>query len=670
MSETENNPNESNEQETPKKKQEKAKTPMLDSFGEDLSKKAAEGTLNAVIGREEEIDRVIQVLSRKNKKNPILIGSAGTGKTAIVEGLARKIHEKKVSRVLHNKRVIALDLGSVVAGTKYRGQFEERMKAIIEELKENPDVILFLDEIHTIIGAGNSSGGLDVSNMLKPALSRGYMQVVGATTPEEYKKSIEKEGALERRFQKVAVEEPLKADVKSMLKQIKDIYENFHNVSYSDEVIDYIVELADRYINGRFNPDKSIDLLDETGSRIHIDNLKMPEKVLVLEKRIEEIKLDKDGFVKQQRYEEAAKIRDEEKNILRELELKKIEWEKEEKENKVPITEEDVAKVISKMTGIPISKLTQSEGEKLLGLEDKLRTSVIGQDEAVKKVAEAIQISRSGLNDPKKPIASFLFLGPTGVGKTSLVKRLAKELFDDEEAMIRLDMSEYTMPHDVTKITGASPSFVGYGDRNGFSDRVKEKNYCIILLDEIEKAHKDCLRPFLQILDSGHMTDGEGRKINFKNTVIVMTSNIGSKELSSFKKVGFDTNSQPVDESRSVLEKALKKALAPEFINRIEEIIYFNSLTKENAKEIVDIEVAKFIAHVKEQGFDIKVSEKVKDIILEDGFSAEYGARSVQRMVKQHLQKPLSVSILSGKIKKDGINKVEWDEKNKEIVIK
>jgi ATP-dependent Clp protease ATP-binding subunit ClpC len=677
MSELEdNNPNpnggNNNQQQEEKKRPEKSKTPMLDTFGRDLTKLASEGKIEPVIGREKEIDRVIQILSRKKKNNPILVGEPGTGKSTIALGLAKKIFDKKVSRILHNKRVVELDLGLIVAGTKYRGQFEERMKGLLTEIEENVDLILFIDEVHTLLGSGNSSGAMDGANMFKPALARGTMQLIGATTFAEYKNSIEKDGALERRFQKVSVEEPSKKEVLEMLYQIKGMYEDFHNVTYTDEAIKSSVEFADRYINGRFFPDKAIDVIDEVGSRAHIDNMKTPEDVIKIEKKMEELNEKKQKFVKQQKYEDAAKMRDEERKILLELEAKKKEWENEEKKNRVKVTEEDVAKVIANMTGIPASKITQKEGEKLLKLPSELRLSVIGQDEAVDKVAEAIQISRAGLNNPKKPISSFLFLGPTGVGKTSLVKKLAKEMFNDEEAMIRLDMSEFTMPHEVSKIVGSPPGFVGYSERNGFTDKVREKNYCIILLDEIEKAHKDCLRPFLQVLDEGHMKDAENRKINFKNTIIVMTSNIGTKELASYKKVGFETNESEVDDKKSVIEKALKKTLPPEFINRIDEIVYFNSLSKDNAKEIVDIEVNKFIEQIKAEGYDVQVTEKVKDIILEDGFSTEYGARPIQRMVRQYLQKPLSLSILSGKAKKatEGKVKIDWNEEKKEITVK
>jgi ATP-dependent Clp protease ATP-binding subunit ClpC len=659
----------SKNQETSNKKVPKSKTPFLDNFGKDLTKLALDGKLEQVIGREEEIDRVIQVLSRKKKNNPVLVGSPGVGKTAIVEGIAKKIVEKKVSRVLHNSRVISLDLSSVVAGTKYRGQFEERMKAIIEEIQENPEVIIFIDEIHTIVGAGNSAGSLDASNMLKPALSRGTIQVIGATTIDEYKQSIEKDGAMERRFQKVMVEPTSVEQTKFILNQVKGIYENHHNVIFDDKSLELAVELADRYITSREFPDKAIDIIDEVGARVHIDNIVMPETLLKIEKEIDKTRADKDFHVKRQDYEAAAKARDKERVLLSELELKQIEWEEEESKNKVQISEKDIATVVSKMIGIPVSKITEDEGVKLLNMPNILKEKIVGQDDAVLKVSEAIQISKAGLNNPKKPIASFLFLGSTGTGKTQLSKQLAKYLFNDENALIRLDMSEYQEGHSISKLIGSPPGYVGYEDNTSqLSEKVRNKPYSVVLFDEIEKAHPSISKILLQILDDGILTDGQGRKINFKNTIVIMTSNVGTKELSEHRSMGF-TKPDGVDVSE-IIEKALKKQFAPEFINRIDNKVVFNKLNEKDIEKIVDIHVNEFVEESLKQEFKITVGPKLKKIIAKDGYSAEFGARPILRMITSLIQKPLAKSVLSGTLKKGGSAQIEWDEKTNDVVVK
>lgn len=669
MAEIENGAPQPQQEET-KKKQEKSKTPMLDTFGKSLTKMAIEGKLEPVIGREKEIDRVIQILSRKKKNNPILVGEPGVGKSCIAYGLALKIVEKKVSRILHNKKLIELDLSLIVAGTKYRGQFEERMKAIIEEIVANDDIIVFVDEIHTMVGSGNSAGGMDGANMLKPALSRGEIQMIGATTVSEFKQSFEKDGALNRRFQRVSIEEPSKDETKAMLKQVKVLYEDFHKVSFSDAVIDFAVELSDRYISGRHNPDKSIDTLDECGSRIRIDNIRMPEGIIALEKRIDEIAIEKDKFVKQQKYEDAAKVRDEERRIIVDMHKKQEDWNKEEEKNKIVITEDDVASVIANMTGIPVKKLTEREGDKLIKMPATLKQRIIGQDEAVQKVSEAIQIARSGLSNAKKPVASFLFLGGTGCGKTECAKALAEYLFNDETNLIRLDMSEYHMEHTTSRLIGSPPGFVGSSEGGQLTEKVKNKPFSVVLLDEIEKAHSTVHKIFLQILDEGEIFDAAGVKINFKNTIIIMTSNIGSKELLEYKRVGFDTGVDAKMDTNAILEKALKKTFPMEFINRIDEKVIFNKLSKENINEIVEIHINKFIKLTKEQGFDVDISKSLNEKIAKEGFSDEYGARPVVRACREYLQKPLSLYILSGKIKKDKMNKMDWDSKKEEVTIK
>lgn len=655
--------------ETSTRKKDKTKTPMLDGFGKDLTKLAKEGKLESVIGREQEIDRVIQILSRKKKNNPVLIGEPGVGKTAIAEGLAMKIFEKNVSRVLHGKRIISLDLSLVVAGTKYRGQFEERMKAIIDEIEQNEDVIVFIDELHTIIGAGNAAGSLDASNMIKPALARGLMQVIGATTIDEYKKTIEKDGAMERRFQKVMVEEPSIEQTKEIIHRSKKSYEDFHGVVFEDSAIDSAVEMADRYITGRFFPDKAFDVIDEVGSRTHIDNLKTPPEILELEQQIADTVLEKDTFVKNQQYEQAAKIRDKEKELNRSLELKKVEWENDEKNNRFPVTEADVAKVMSKMLGIPVTKITEDEGVKLINMPEELKKRVVGQDNAVVKVAEAIQRNRAGLNNPNKPIASFIFLGSTGVGKTELAKSLAKYLFNDEDAMIKIDMSEYTEPHTIAQLKGSPPGYVGYEEGGQLTEKVRNKPYSVVLFDEIEKAHPLVHNIFLQILDEGKLTDGKGLTVNFKNTIIIMTSNVGTKELSEYKAVGFGLGETKALDIEAIVQKALKGKFKPEFLNRLDEQVIFNRLSKENISEITGIHINNFSKLVEKQGYKIEVTDAVKDLVAKDGYTDEFGARPILRMITKHIQTPVSKELLLKKFKAGDTIVVDWDTEKEEIKV-
>lgn len=655
--------------ETSTRRKDKTKTPMLDNFGKDLTKMALEGKLENVIGREVEIDRVIQILSRKKKNNPVLIGYPGVGKTAIAEGLAIKIVKKNVSRILHGKRIVSLDLSLVVAGTKYRGQFEERMKAIIEEIEQNPDVIIFMDELHTIIGAGNAAGSMDASNMIKPALARGTFQMVGATTISEYKNSIEKDGAMERRFQKVMVDEPSVEQTKEIIHQAAEMYEDFHGVKFQEGAIDSAVELADRYITGRYFPDKAFDIIDEVGSRVHIDNLSTPPEILEIEKEIEETQVLKDTYVKTQQYEQAAKIRDKEKELIRRLELRKAEWETEEKDNRFPITETDVANVISKMIGVPVTKITEDEGMKLINMPEELKKRVVGQDNAVVKVAEAIQRNRAGLNNPNKPIASFIFLGSTGVGKTELAKALAKYLFNDEDAMIKIDMSEYSDSHNVSRMVGSPPGFVGYEEGGQLTEKVRNKPYSVVLFDEIEKAHPLVHNIFLQILDEGKLTDGKGLTVNFKNTIIIMTSNIGTKELSEYKAVGFGLGESKEVDIEAIVNKALKGKFRPEFLNRLDEQVIFNRLSKENINEITGIHVANFGKLVEKQGYKLEVSNSLKDIISKDGFSDEFGARPILRMITKYVQTPISKEILLKKFKSGDTICVDWDKKKEEVKV-
>lgn len=658
-----------------KKSDTKSKTPVLDNFGRDLTKMAEEGKLDPVVGREKEIERVAQILSRRKKNNPILIGEPGVGKSAIAEGLALRIVQRKVPRVLYNKRIVTLDLASLVAGTKYRGQFEERMKAVLNELEKNPDVILFIDEIHTIIGAGGASGSLDASNMFKPALARGEIQCIGATTLDEYRQYIEKDGALERRFQKVLIEPTSIDETIQILNNIKNKYEAHHNVVYTPESIKACVTLTARYITDRFLPDKAIDALDEVGARVHINNISqhVPQEIIELEKKIEEIREIKNQVVKSQKFEEAARLRDTEKHLQAQLEEAKARWEEETKNNPVKVTEDDVAEVVSMMSGVPISKVGESENKKLARMAEALKGKVIGQEEAVQKVVKAIQRNRVGLKDPNKPIGSFIFLGPTGVGKTQLAKELAKYLFDSEDALIRIDMSEYMEKFSVTRLIGAPPGYVGYEEGGQLTEKVRRKPYSIVLLDEIEKAHPDVFNLLLQILDDGQITDSLGRKIDFKNTVIIMTSNIGARQLKDFGQgVGFTTKAKKenVEEhNRSVIENALRKAFAPEFLNRIDDVIIFNSLEKEDMKKIIEIELQGLFKRIAEMGYNLKITDKAKDYIIEKGFDPNYGARPLKRAIQKYIEDPLAEEMIKGEISEGDEIEIDYDKEQDKIIV-
>ncbi len=649
----------------------KSKTPVLDNFGRDLSRMAEEGKLDPIIGREKEIERVSQILSRRKKNNPILIGEPGVGKSAIAEGLALRIAQKKCSRILFNKRIVSLDLASLVAGTKYRGQFEERMKALMNELEKSPDVILFIDEIHTIIGAGGASGSLDASNMFKPALARGEIQCIGATTLDEYRQYIEKDGALDRRFQKVMVEPTSEEETLQILNNIKEKYENHHNVIYTPEAIKACVMLTSRYITDRFLPDKAIDALDEVGARVHITNIKVPQNILDLELQIEEIKDEKNRVVRNQKYEEAARLRDKEKQLLESLKKAKDEWEEQSRTHREVVTEDNVAEVVSMMTGIPVQKVGQNESSKLAKMYDSIKGKVIGQDEAVKKVVKAIQRNRAGLKDPNKPIGTFIFLGPTGVGKTQLAKVLTRFMFDNDDSLIRIDMSEYMEKFSVSRLIGAPPGYVGYEEGGQLTEKVRRKPYSVVLLDEIEKAHPDVFNLLLQALDDGVMTDSLGRKVDFKNTVVIMTSNIGSRELKDFGTgVGFKTGakSDVSAHSKSVIESALKRAFAPEFLNRIDDIIMFNPLTKEDIFQIIDIELEGLIKRLENNGYKFKISKEAKDFIAEKGYDSNFGARPLKRAIQKYLEDPLAEEIINAKLEEG--DTVNITLKNDELDIK
>ncbi len=652
----------------------KSKTPVLDNFGRDLTKMAEDGKLDPVVGREKEIERVSQILSRRKKNNPILIGEPGVGKSSIAEGLALRIVQRKVSRVLFGKRVVTLDLASLVAGTKYRGQFEERMKAVMNELEKNPDVILFIDEIHTIIGAGGASGSMDASNMFKPALARGEIQCIGATTLDEFRQHIEKDGALERRFQKVIIEPATQDESLQILINIKSKYEDHHNVTYTPEAIKACVTLTARYLTDRHLPDKAIDALDEAGSRVHITNINVPQNVLELEKKMEDIKDLKNQVVRSQKYEEAAKLRDDEKKLQAELETAKKAWEEETKLNRVTVTEDNVAEVVSMMSGVPVQKISQNEGDKLVKMVEMLQGKVIGQDEALRKVVKAIQRNRAGLKDPNKPIGSFIFLGPTGVGKTQLAKILAKHLFDNDEALIRIDMSEYMEKFAVTRLIGAPPGYVGYEEGGQLTEKVRRRPYSVVLLDEIEKAHPDVFNMMLQVLDDGQLTDSLGRKIDFKNTIIIMTSNIGARQLKDFGTgVGFGTQTRVESEAemnKGVVENALKKAFAPEFLNRIDDVIMFNSLDKANIHKIIDIELASLFNRVVTLGYSIKITDAAKDFIVDKGYDIQYGARPLKRAIQKYLEDPMAEEIIKSNLTEGDQIEVDFDAELKEIVVK
>ena len=659
---------------TKTKSSKKSKTPVLDNFGKDLTSMAENDELDPIIGREIEIQRVSQILSRRKKNNPLLIGEPGVGKSAIAEGLAIRIIKKKVSRVLYNKRIVSLDLASLVAGTKYRGQFEERMKAVMNELEKNSNVILFIDEIHTIVGAGGATGSLDASNMFKPALARGTIQCIGATTLDEYRNSIEKDGALERRFQKIIVEQTNEEETLEILKNIKDKYEEHHNVIYTDEALLACVKLTSRYMTDRHLPDKAIDALDEAGSRVHLTNLDVPKHILELESELEKIKSDKNNAVKNQKYEEAASYRDKEKIIENKLNIAQQQWEEECKKNKEIVNEESIADVVSMMTGIPLNKLKQSESNKLSKLTSIVKNSIIGQDKAIDKVVRSIQRNRAGLKDPKKPIGSFIFLGQTGVGKTQLAKILAKELFDSEEALIRVDMSEYMEKFAISRLIGAPPGYVGYEDGGQLTEKIRRKPYAVVLLDEIEKAHPDVFNMLLQVLDDGFLTDSLGRKIDFTNCVIIMTSNIGVKKIQDFGSgVGFGTSAKKSQEdtfTRKTIMNSLKKKFAPEFLNRIDEIIVFNALSKDDIYKIIDIELSKLYSRIDELGYNIKLSKKAKDFISEKGYDKKYGARPLKRTIQKHIEDLIASEILNSMINEGDTINIDHKSGNEELTIK
>jgi ATP-dependent Clp protease ATP-binding subunit ClpC len=652
--------------------QAKSKTPVLDNFGRDITRLAEMGTLDPIVGRETEIERVSQILSRRKKNNPILIGEPGVGKTAIVEGLALRIIQRKVSRVLFDKRVVSLDLAALVAGTKYRGQFEERMKAIMNELEKNRDVILFIDEIHTIVGAGGASGSLDASNIFKPALARGELQCIGASTLDEYRMYIEKDGALDRRFQKVMVEQPSVDETIEILKNIKSKYEDYHNVIYDDEAIEACVKLSDRYMTDRLLPDKAIDVLDEVGARVHLKNINVPKEVVELERKIDDIKHEKNKVVKSQRFEEAASLRDTEKKLQEELEKAKMDWEEESKHKRYPINEEAIAEVVSMMTGIPVKRMVQAETDKLRKMAIDLTEMVVGQDDAIQKVVKAIQRNRVGLKDPKKPIGSFIFLGPTGVGKTELARALARYMFDSDDALIRIDMSEYMEKFTVSRLIGAPPGYVGYEEGGQLTEKVRRKPYSVILLDEIEKAHPDIYNILLQVLDDGQLTDGLGRKIDFKNTTIIMTSNIGARQLKDFGDgVGFTTASRIAnseENNKAVIEKALKRTFSPEFLNRIDDVVIFNQLTEENIFSIIDILMKNVTKRLDNLGFKLELTEEAKKFISEKGYDSQFGARPLHRAIQKYLEDPLAEEILNMNVKNGDLLVASLDKENSKII--
>jgi len=656
-----------------KKVDSKSKTPVLDNFGRDLTSMADVGKLDPIVGRESEIERVSQILSRRKKNNPILIGEPGVGKSAIAEGLALRIVQRKVSRVLFNKRIVSLDLASLVAGTKYRGQFEERMKAVMQEVEQNPDVILFIDEIHTIIGAGGASGSLDASNMFKPALARGEMQAIGATTLDEYRQHIEKDGALERRFQKVIIEPTSVDETIQILENIKERYEDHHSVTYNLDSIKACVTLTERYITDRHLPDKAIDALDEVGSRVHLNNISVPKEILDIEKKIEGLKSEKNEVIKSQQYEKAAELRDVERKLIDELQIAKNKWEEDYKLNKVPVTETHVAEVVSMMCGVPVTRISESETGRLASMADDIKSKVIGQDDAIEKVVKAIQRNRAGLKDPNKPIGSFFFLGPTGVGKTQLAKVLAQYLFDSQESLIRIDMSEYMEKFSISRLVGAPPGYVGYEEGGQLTEKVRRKPYSIILLDEIEKSHPDVFNLLLQALDDGHMTDGLGRKIDFKNTILIMTSNIGARQLSDFGTgVGFGTKAKSMqkdEHSKSVIQKALRKAFAPEFLNRIDDMIIFNSLSRENIHHIIDIELSKLYSRICDLGYSIKITDKAKDFIAERGYDEKFGARPLKRAIQKYIEDPLAEEIVKSRLNEGDSIQIDMKSDDADLTI-
>lgn len=651
-----------------------SETPVLDNFGIDLTKAAEEGRLDPVVGREREIERLAQILSRRKKNNPVLIGEPGVGKSAIAEGLALRITKRNVSRVLFNKRVVALDLASIVAGTKYRGQFEERMKAILNELAKNDNIILFIDEIHTIVGAGGASGSLDAANMLKPALARGEIQCIGATTLDEYRQHIEKDGALERRFQKVLVDPTTIEETIDILNNIKERYEDHHNVSYTPEAIEACVRLTNRYISDRNLPDKAIDALDESGSRVHISNIIVPEKILALEKQLEDTKKEKSNAVKNQNYERAASFRDKERDILDLIEAEKKRWEKELALNREVVDEEKVAEVVAMMTGVPVQRIAQTEGTRLLQMAEELKTSIVGQDEAIAKIVKSIQRNRAGLKDPNKPIGTFIFLGPTGVGKTQLAKVLAKFLFDSTDNLIRVDMSEYMEKFSVSRLVGAPPGYVGYEEGGQLTEKVRRKPYSVVLLDEIEKAHPDVFHILLQVLDEGQLTDSLGRRVDFRNTIVIMTSNIGTRQLTEFGTgVGFETSAKRTtrnEQNKSILQKALQKTFAPEFLNRIDDVIMFNQLSREDIDKIIDIELKGLFDRIAALGYKMKLSPQARDFIADRGFDVQYGARPLKRAIQKYLEDPLAEVIIKSSVSEGSVISAGYSKGKEELTFK
>ncbi len=657
-----------------KKGTEKSRTPVLDNFGRDLTRLAEDNKLDPIVGREKEIERVAQILSRRKKNNPILIGEPGVGKTAIAEGLALRIIQKKVSRVLFGKRVVTLDLASLVAGTKYRGQFEERMKAVMNELEKSPDVILFIDELHTIVGAGGASGSLDASNMFKPALARGEIQCIGATTLDEYRQYIEKDGALARRFQMVMVDSTTPEETIQILENIKEKYEDHHHVIYTKEAIEACVKLSDRYISDRYLPDKAIDVLDEAGARVHINNIHVPEDIVKLEEAIEDVKKEKNRVVKSQKYEEAAQLRDREKKLIEQLEIAKAKWEEKTRTEKYTVNEDNVADVIAMMTGIPTKRIAQKESNKLLNMGEELSGKVIGQDEAIKKLVKAIQRTRVGLKDPTKPIGSFIFLGPTGVGKTELAKVLATYLFDKEDALVRIDMSEYMEKFSVSRLVGAPPGYVGYEEGGQLTEKVRRKPYSVVLLDEIEKAHPDVFNILLQVLDDGILTDGLGRRVDFRNTIIIMTSNIGVRDLKDFGTgIGFATASKRESEEehmKATIQNALKRAFSPEFLNRLDDVIVFNSLQREHIHKIIDITLKKLFDRIIQLGYNVELSDKAKDFLAEKGYDQQFGARPLNRAIQKYLEDPVAEEILKGEVEEGGTIMADYDGKGDVLTIK
>lgn len=655
------------------KSAEKSRTPVLDNFGRDLTKLAEDDKLDPIVGREKEIERVAQILSRRKKNNPILIGEPGVGKTAIAEGLALRIVQKKVSRILFGKRVVTLDLASLVAGTKYRGQFEERMKAVMNEIEKSPDVILFIDELHTIVGAGGASGSLDASNMFKPALARGEIQCIGATTLDEYRQYIEKDGALARRFQMVMVDATTPEETMQILDNIKDKYQDHHHVNYTKEAIEACVSLSDRYISDRFLPDKAIDVMDEAGARVHINNINVPKEIVELEEQIEDIKKEKNRVVKSQKYEEAAQLRDKEKKLLAQLDDEKNRWEEETRTKRYEVDEENVAEVIAMMTGIPTKRIAQNESTKLLNMKEELNKKVIGQEDSIVKLTKAIQRTRVGLKDPKKPIGSFIFLGPTGVGKTEMAKVLSTFLFDKEDSLIRMDMSEYMEKFSVSRLVGAPPGYVGYEEGGQLTEKVRRKPYSVVLLDEIEKAHPDVFNILLQVLDDGILTDGLGRRIDFRNTIIIMTSNIGVRDLKDFGAgIGFSTSAKrdSADEMmKSTIQNALKKAFSPEFLNRLDDVIVFNALEREHIHEIIDITLSKLFVRINDLGYQVELTEKAKDFLSDKGYDPAYGARPLNRAIQKYLEDPVAEEILKGDIQEGDTIEADWDDKAEELTL-